>query len=244
MNTKLIVVLLTLITLMGCNPLGQSSVKLLKLDYGHLIAIQKGIHEKSPEYLVAYQRLIKEAENALNRSCYTVTRKESTPPSGDQKDGIIDAIKLLQNSNAWNRGDTELAGDIISTSGRLRIDQQIDSSGHQEHELSRTRAYRYSVMNLQALMYPGKMGEIRGNDLWNYQSPQAGSIQNACDLIFPYIKHFGEWPFEQITPVDWSWLIPLVSECSRVYKDPRYDAYMQSLLNEIKPTNRLILTKL
>ena len=99
-------------------------------------------------------------------------------------------------------------------------------------------------MNLQALMYLGKMGEIHGIDLWNYQSPHAGSIQNACDFFLSYINHFEEWPYEQITPVDWSWLIPLVLECSRIYKDNRYEAYLQTLLNEIKPTDRLILTKL
>jgi len=402
MKLKIITILLLLLGFVGCKKLGGPSVELLTLDYDHLVAIKKGIYEKSPEYLAAYQRLLKEADIALNRPCYSVIHKESLPPSGDKKDymslatywwpdpeqpdglpyirkdgyrnpegntrrfddrsslnmvndvttltlawfhsnnqeysrkavemldvwflqaetsmnpnlefgqsipgkvdgrgvgiidtrnyiKIIDAVKLLERGQFWNQrktkklrqwfssyaewlqqsghgkdeqahennhgtwydvqlacyadfiGDTDLAREVISRSAFSRIDRQIDSQGRQELELARTRAYRYSVMNLHAYALLAKMGEKYGINLWEYQSQDEGSLKKACDFIFSYMDHFEDWPYQQITEVEWSSLIPLASECSRKFNDPIYDAYLQRLENKVKPTDRLIITKL
>ena len=102
----------------------------------------------------------------------------------------------------------------------------------------------YSVMNLRAYALLAKMGEKHGIDLWNYQSQNTGSLKKACDFIFSYIDNFEDWPYQQITEVEWSRLIPLVFECSRNFSDPEYDVYLQRLMNIAKPTDRLIITKL
>ena len=74
------------IFILGCSTLFSPKPELLTLDYDHLIEIRKGINEKSPLYLAAYQRLCREADDALNHPVYSVTHKKVLPPSGDKHD--------------------------------------------------------------------------------------------------------------------------------------------------------------
>ena len=86
MKFKIFILFLLFFWQLGCERINGNRVELLTLDYNHLLEVRNGIQEKSPIYLEAYQRLIKEAENILNQSCYTVVDKSTVPPSGDKKD--------------------------------------------------------------------------------------------------------------------------------------------------------------
>ncbi len=56
---------LLLFALGSCGNLFQSDPNLIMMDFHYLSRVNKGISEKSPTYLPAYNRLCKEAENAL-----------------------------------------------------------------------------------------------------------------------------------------------------------------------------------
>jgi len=355
----------------------------------------------SPEYQLAYQRLLKEADNALLSTCSSVINKEGTPPSGDKKDymslatywwpdpaspdglpyirkdgyrnpegdegnfddrrssrmvqdvstltlawfyshrteyaekaaemirvwfldpktgmnpnlnyaqaipgrvdgrgigiidtrnyiRIIDAVKILQKSKAWSSSDTkalkswfasfsdwllesehgkdemahknnhgtwydvqlvsyadftgkaDLAREILSQTSLSRISEQIDPDGKQALELTRTRSYRYSTMNLQAFILLGRLGDKYGVDFWEVRTDDSAGIKGACDFLFSYIGRFEDWPYQQITRVEWTDLIPLVEECWNRSGDPHYMTLVRNLYNELKPTDRMILTK-
>jgi hypothetical protein len=87
--------------------------------------------------------------------------------------------------------------------GRLhnRIAFQIQQNGTQPAELSRTRAFHYSVMNLEGLCHAAFMGEQLGFDLWHFRAEDGGGISTALDFLLPFALHEKEWPYQQIT--DW-----------------------------------------
>ena len=140
-------------------------------------------------------------------------------------------------------GNHELARKIIRQSGPERIDIQIDSLGRQEFELVRTRSFSYSVFNLEALINLGRMGEMIGEENWGDAS-HASKVKSACDFLFSYTEKMEDWPYEQITPVEWSRLLPLIKEAGRLFKTNEYNIFVEYLEEKLKPNDRLIITKI
>jgi hypothetical protein len=205
---------------------------------------------------------------------------------------IIDAVKLLETSTAWNErmtkrlqdwfseylnwlltsengkderakennhgswydvqvscyalftGKTDLAREIISQSLTDRIAAQIDSLGRQKFELSRTNAFSYSVFNLEALNLLSRLAEMAGVDGWDKGPGSSGRIEVACNFLFSYIDRMDEWPYQQIKPIDWSRLIPLVNTAYKYKGLPEYELVLEQLFEKINSNDRLIITNI
>lgn len=67
---------------------GQQSdpLSLTLFDYNNLVEVKNNI--KSEKYSTSFQKLIREADQALNDTVFSVTYKKLTPPSGDKHDYI------------------------------------------------------------------------------------------------------------------------------------------------------------
>jgi hypothetical protein len=103
-----------------------------------------------------------------------------------------------------------------------RIGGQIEPDGKQPLELARTRAFGYSVFNLQALMQLADFGEQAGVDLWNYQAPNGGSIRAALGYLIPFAMKEQPWPYKAITGFDGDTLkMPLLRAALR-FHSPKY----------------------
>jgi len=97
---------------------------------------------------------------------------------------------------AYFLGKETLSQEMV-VKGKMRVDTQIDKEGKQAHELSRTRAYHYSMFNLVALTGIAQIGDKVGVDLWHYQSPDGGSIDVAVQLLANYNDPEIKWPYAQ-----------------------------------------------
>jgi hypothetical protein len=118
-------------------------------------------------------------------------------------------------------GKKALAKSIIETAKTKRIASQIEPDGRQPLELARTKAWSYSVGNLDGLMKLATLGESVGIDLWNFQTSDGRSIRKALEFLYPFAvgekwKHqqLGEWPPEM--------LHPLMRRAAVRYKDERF----------------------
>jgi len=95
-------------------------------------------------------------------------------------------------------------------------------------ELVRTKAWGYSVGNLDGLMLLARLGESVGVDLWNYKTVDGRSIKRAFDYLLPFAM--GEkWPYQQLGEWPPEMLFPLVRRAAARYEDQRY----QSLIAKI-----------
>jgi len=114
-------------------------------------------------------------------------------------------------------GREELLHEALSRAQR-RIERHFQPDGSQPHELSRTRSFSYSVMNLEGFFLLARLGEGAGVDLWNHRDQR---LRAGLDyLILHALK--GKWPHEQITPPKLERMLPLLCEAARVYHDRRY----------------------
>ena len=105
-----------------------------------------------------------------------------------------------------------------------RIDSQIQPDGSQPHELQRTRAHSYSITNLAAFTRLAVLGKKVGVDLWNYESPDGGSIKKAYEYLIQYLVSDKEWEYQQISSMEESKIrfANLLLDAGKEFDDAEY----------------------
>ena len=99
-------------------------------------------------------------------------------------------------------GETDHIRTLMETVTKKRIDNHIEPDGRQPHELHRTRAHSYSITNLAAHTRLAVLGKKVGVDLWNYESPDGGSIKKAYEFLIQFLVTDKEWEYQQISSLE------------------------------------------
>lgn len=121
-----------------------------------------------------------------------------------------------------------LAKNILETAKQKRIALQIEPDGRQPLELTRTRAWSYSIGNLDGLMQLATLGEVVGVNLWNFQTADGRSIRRALEFLYPFA--IGEkWKYQQLGEWQPQALFPLIRRASVHYKDEKFKAMMANV---------------
>jgi hypothetical protein len=139
-------------------------------------------------------------------------------------------------------GKRDLATHILETARAKRIATQIEPDGRQPLELVRTKAWSYSVGNLDGLMLLATLGERVGVDLWNYHTADGRSIRRALDYLAPFAFGEKKWPDQQIGEWQPQTLFPLIRRASRQYQDQQYQALKKKVpqLDAIDRSNLIL----
>ncbi len=99
-------------------------------------------------------------------------------------------------------GMDSIASMVLDSVKVKRIDTQIASDGRQPFELKRTKAMSYSIKNARHLIENAILAEKMGIDLWNYQSPEGGSIMKTLKYLVPFYVEEKDFPYEQIGGIE------------------------------------------
>ena len=119
-------------------------------------------------------------------------------------------------------GEKEFARDILQAARNKRIAVQIEPDGRQPLELARTKAWSYSVGNLEGLMLLATIGEKVGVDLWNYQRDDGRSIRRALDYLAPVALGEQKWTYQQLGEWPPEMLFPLMRRAAARYRDAQF----------------------
>jgi hypothetical protein len=119
-------------------------------------------------------------------------------------------------------GEKEFAKDVLQTARTKRIAVQIEPDGRQPLELARTKAWSYSVGNLDGLMLLARLGENVDVDLWNYQSVDGRSIRRALDYLVPVALGEQKWTYQQLGEWPPQMLFPLIRRAAAKYEDRQF----------------------
>jgi hypothetical protein len=123
----------------------------------------------------------------------------------------------------------ELAKSVLETAKTKRIAVQIEPDGRQPLELVRTKAWSYSVGNLDGLMLLADLGQRVGVDLWTFETHDGRSIRKALDFLAPFASGEKKWPYQQLG--DWppQMLFPLIHRAASHYTDATFKALLVTL---------------
>jgi hypothetical protein len=127
-------------------------------------------------------------------------------------------------------GDDRLAREVLMSVGQRRVARQVEPDGRQPLELGRTKAFGYSLMNLEGLVTLAVLGDRVGVDLWQFRSPDGRSIRGALDWLIPYATGEKPWPYEQIAEMGAARMIPLLRRAARAYHEPGYERAIETLI--------------
>jgi len=134
-------------------------------------------------------------------------------------------------------GKRELATNTLKTARQKRIAAQIEPDGRQPLELARTRAWSYSVGNLDGLMSLARLGRSAGVDLWNYRTADGRGIRKALDYLTPFALGEQKWTYQQLGEWPPQTLFPLLRQAAIRYPDQQYHALL-SKLPKVSETDR------
>lgn len=126
----------------------------------------------------------------LQTSEFGVFEKTRTNNHGSLYDvQVVSLLRFLEKN--------EEAKTVLNTVFNERIEPQIIADGSQPHELKRTKALSYSILNLSALTKLAYHGRQLDVDIWGMNSDD-GDLMKAFDFLFPYIEENKIWPYEQM----------------------------------------------
>ncbi|MCM3903933.1 MAG: alginate lyase family protein [Pyrinomonadaceae bacterium] len=137
-------------------------------------------------------------------------------------------------------GEKEFAKDILQNARTKRIAVQIEPDGRQPLELARTKAWSYSVGNLDGLMLLARLGENVGVDLWNFQSGDGRSIRRALDYLVPVALGEQKWAYQQLGEWPPQMLFPLIRRAATKFQDPQF-ADVLARVPKVDATDRACL---
>jgi hypothetical protein len=128
-------------------------------------------------------------------------------------------------------GKRDLAARVLEGARQKRIALQIESDGRQPLELARTKAWSYSLMNLDGLMSLATLGERTNVDLWNFQTSDGRSIRKALDFLTLFALGEQKWQYKEISGLKPEALFPLMRRAASAYRDKQYQALMAKVPN-------------
>lgn len=141
--------------------------------------------------------------------------------AGDNNQATMSDVRAVR--FAFKAGRDDVARDILFAVGAKRIAVQIAPDGSQPHELTRTKSFSYSRLNLAGLVTLATLGDRVGADVWNFRTPDGRSLRAAIDSMAPYAKSPPDpWPHEQIAEVDSAGLAPIFRQAGLAYRDGGY----------------------
>jgi len=153
----------------------------------------------------------------------------------DEEDGLNNHgtwYDVILASLAMYTDQDEIAKKVITAFAEHRIKPQIKPDGSQPLELSRTRSYHYSTMNLKGMFYIAMLGEKLGVRVLSNETEHGQLVKQALDYLIPHMSDKEDWPYEQIKgwEADDSEALAMIIQLSAKYFDePEYLTLLDSI---------------
>ncbi|MFW5857944.1 MAG: alginate lyase family protein [Planctomycetota bacterium] len=123
---------------------------------------------------------------------------------------------------------------------RARIGAQIEPDGSQPHELGRTCSFSYALMNARGFVELARMGRTLGVDLWGIDAGGGRSIPAAVDFLHRHAAGDAPWPYEQIEPIDWRMLWPVLATANDLGASCTFESIAHRLAPDETPERILL----
>lgn len=124
-------------------------------------------------------------------------------------------------------GQKEQLVQLLEQVKSKRISTQIEPDGKQPEELGRTKAFSYSILNLNGLTQLAILGKKYGVDIWGFETADGRNIKKAYDFLIPYLDK--PWDYDQIAAIDASRekLVVMMMKVGKEFGETKYTEIAQ-----------------
>ncbi|TPG59316.1 alginate lyase family protein [Ewingella americana] len=137
---------------------------------------------------------------------------------------------------AWYLDQPQVIKQMV-TLMKSKLDVQLMPDGTQPAELARTRSFHYSYFDLQAISLMAILAQKNGIDLWNYQTPQGGSVIKSLNFMAKYTDDGQPWPYKTIDRISVR-PVPLLSWADNATGSSRYQQQIRSATFSLPPAGK------
>jgi len=139
-------------------------------------------------------------------------------------------------------GKSNVVSNVLAGVGSKRIARQIEPDGRQPLELARTKAWSYSLGNVQGLMMLAKLGQQAGFDWWNYSTSDGRNLCKAIEYLLPFAWDEKNWPHKEIGGFSGESFYPTLRRAFEHYRAEPFKSAMVKLPAR-DPASRSVLTE-
>ena len=139
-------------------------------------------------------------------------------------------------------GKSNVVTNVLAAVGSKRIARQIEPDGRQPLELARTKAWSYSLGNVQGLMMLAKLGQSAGFDWWNYSTSDGRNLYKAIEYLLSFAWSEKKWPYQEIGGFSGESFYPTLRRAFEHYPDEPFRSAMAKLPAR-DPASRSVLTE-
>ncbi len=150
----------------------------------------------------------------------------------------VDEMHAKNNHGVWYEAqrmsialylDSMTLAKQVAQNIKTRIENQIDDKGFLPLEMERTTSLHYSTFAVEAFFIVARMGELTGDDIWNYTSPSGRSLKMAFNTLLPYYAGEKKWEGPQIKEFDLDEAIPLMAEARKKFDCKQCGQYIKNM---------------
>jgi len=98
-------------------------------------------------------------------------------------------------------GQPEIA-NAYAAKVQMLMDKQVEADGIQPEEVDRTRSWKYSTFNLEALLRASMAARTTEKDILNHKNTSKASITTIVSHLAPYASGDKDWPHDQVEQFD------------------------------------------
>ena len=139
-------------------------------------------------------------------------------------------------------GKNDFARRVLREARTKRISVQIEPDGSQPLELARTRAWSYSVGNLDGLMKLARLGENVRVDLWNYETSDGRGIRKALEFLVPFAQGDKKWTYQQLGEWQPQILFPLIERAKKHYTGQTWPHAIPARIRDSNNKELMVMT--
>ncbi|MFI5452885.1 alginate lyase family protein [Pedobacter sp. UC225_61] len=126
----------------------------------------------------------------------------------------------------------------------ILLPKQMATDGSFPLELARTKAYGYSIFNLDAFTMICQILSTSGDDLWKFETTDGKSIQKGINYLYPFVADKSKWTLKPDVMFWENWPVaqPFLVFGAQAYQNQNWFNTWKKL--DLKPTNEEVIRNL
>ena len=213
------------------------------IDTIHLMEVAQGI-------------FVMQKAKSFDQNILSITKKwfaDYTLWLNTSKNGVAEKLSQNNHSACWVMqvasfaklcDDKPMLDSLRWRYKNVLLPKQMAVDGSFPLELARTKAYGYSIFNLDAMAMICQILSVKNDNLWEFKTPDGKSIKKGIDYLYPFVADKSKWTLKPDVMFWENWPVaqPFLLFGANAFKNQLWFNTWKRL--DLKPTNEEVIRNL